>query len=95
MGDLVSKGSVSRYFKDCVVTAGAKTGSAQLGNAQTDGVFVCFAPFENPEIAVAVVIEKGNSGSAVASTAVEILNAYFSDDTAVGAALVPEGVLLP
>ena len=95
MGDLAAKGSISRYFKECIVTAGAKTGSAQLGNAQTDGVFVCFAPFENPEIAVAVVIEKGGSGSAVASTAVAILNAYFSDETAVGAALVPEGVLLP
>ena len=42
-----------------------------------------------------MVIEKGGSGSAVASTAVAILNAYFSDETAVGAALVPEGVLLP
>ena len=94
-GDLVAKGSISRYFKNCAVSAGAKTGSVQMGDGQTNGVFICYAPFDQPEIAVAVVIEKGNSGSALASTAVEILNAYFSDETAIGAALVPEGVLLP
>ena len=94
MGELASKGSISKYFADCVVTAGAKTGSAQLGDSNTNGVFVCFAPFEEPEIAVAVVIEKGGSGAAVASTAVEILNAYFSDSD-IGAMMVPEGTLLP
>lgn len=94
-GDLVTKGSISGYFKDCIVTAGAKTGSVQMGGGLTNGVFICYAPFDNPEIAVAVVIEKGNSGSALASTAVAILNAYFSDDTAIGAALIPEGALLP
>lgn len=94
MGDLVTRGTVSRYFTDCIVTAGAKTGSAQLGDGNTNGVFVCFAPFDNPEIAVAVVIEKGGSGAAVASTAVDILNAYFSAGET-GAVLVPEGSLLP
>ena len=94
MGDLVASGSISGYFRDCIVTAGAKTGSAQLGDGETNGVFVCFAPFDDPEIAVAVVIEKGGSGAAVASTAVEILNTYFSASSA-GAVLFPEGVLLP
>ena len=94
MGDLVLSGSISGYFRECVVSAGAKTGSAQLGDGGTDGVFVCFAPFDDPEIAVALVIEKGVSGSAVAPAAVEILNAYFSaGDT--GSAVVPEGTLLP
>ena len=95
MGDLVTRGTIAADFADCIVTAGAKTGSAQVGEQNANGVFVCFAPFDEPEIAVAVVIEKGNSGSAVASTAVEILNAYFSDEGAVGAALIPEGALLP
>ena len=94
MGNLVTRGSVSSYFRKCIVTAGAKTGSAQLGDGNTNGVFVCFAPFDEPEIAVAVVIEKGGSGAAVASTAVAILNAYFTDSD-IGAALVPEGALLP
>ena len=93
MGDLVKSGSVSRQFKECVVTAGAKTGSAQTGESVANGVFVCFAPFDEPEIAVAVAIERGGSGAALASTAVEILNAYFAPSD-IGSALIPEGALL-
>ena len=95
MYNLTSSGSLARYFKDCVVSAGAKTGTAQI-NADTtnNGVFVCFAPYDDPEIALAIVIERGGSGSALASTAVEILNAYFADSD-IGTALIPEGTLLP
>jgi penicillin-binding protein 2 len=95
MHNLTTTGSLSYYFKDCIVSAGAKTGTAQLGENLTDnGMFVCFAPYENPEIAVAVAIEKGGSGSALASTAVKILNAYFSADE-IGTAIIPENQLLP
>lgn len=94
MGDLVTRGSISRYFTGCVVTAGAKTGSAQTGDAIANGAFVCFAPYDDPEIAVAVVIEKGGSGAALASTAVEILNAYFAPSD-IGVITAPEGALLP
>lgn len=74
----LTKGSLSGAFRNCVVSAGAKTGSAQVGTDIANGVFVCYAPYENPEIAVAIVIEKGGSGAALASTAVEIINAYFA-----------------
>lgn len=94
MGDLVTKGSLAGEFKDCIVSAGAKTGSAQVGDVVANGVFVCFAPFEEPEIAVAVVIEQGRSGAALASTAVQILNDYFAPGD-IGYAVVPEGELLP
>lgn len=94
MGDLVTSGSIAKYFQNCIVTAGAKTGSAQVGTEVANGVFVCFAPFENPEIAVAIVIEQGGSGSALAATAVNILNAYFAPSD-IGTALIPEGTLLP
>ena len=88
-------GMVYSYFKDCVVTAGAKTGTAQLGGKQTNnGVFVCFAPYDEPEIVVSIVIEKGGAGSALASTAVKILNAYFTADE-IGTAILPENQLLP
>lgn len=94
MGDLVAKGSVARYFKNCIVSAGAKTGSTQTGNSVANGVFVCFAPFEEPEIAVAIVIEQGGSGAALASTCVDIVNAYFTpSDT--GSVFIPEGTMLP
>ena len=95
MHNLTTTGSLAYYFKDCIVSAGAKTGTAQLGENLTDnGMFVCFAPYENPEIAVAVAIEKGGSGSALASTAVKILNAYFSADE-IGTAIITENQLLP
>ena len=94
MGDLVSKGSVSRQFADCIVSAGAKTGSTQTGDNNANGVFICFAPFDEPEIAVALVLEKGQAGAALASTAVEILNAYFAPSD-IGAIMAPEGALLP
>ena len=95
MYNLTTQGSLARYFKDCIVSAGAKTGTAQISEDTTNnGVFVCFAPYEDPEIAVAIVIERGGSGSALASTAVEILNAYFADSD-IGTALIPEGSLLP
>ena len=94
MGDLVTKGTIAQYFSECIVTAGAKTGSAQTGAEVANGVFVCFAPFEEPEIAVAIVIEEGGSGSALAATAVNILNAYFAPSD-IGTALIPEGALIP
>ena len=94
MGELVRTGSVSSYFQDCIVSAGAKTGSAQTGGEVANGVFVCFAPFEDPEIAVAVVIEKGGSGSALASSAVGILNAWFGGRDALSG-VVSENTLLP
>ena len=95
MYDLTTTGSLSYYFKDCIVSAGAKTGTAQLGeNKENNGMFVCFAPYEDPEIAVAVAIEKGGSGSALASTAVKILNAYFSADE-IGTVIVSENQLIP
>ncbi|WP_295587191.1 penicillin-binding transpeptidase domain-containing protein [uncultured Oscillibacter sp.] len=87
-------GQVYTYFKNCVVTAGAKTGTAQLGGDTTNnGVFVCFAPYDDPEIALAIVIEHGNAGAALASTAVKILNAYFTADE-IGTAVVGDNQLL-
>ena len=87
-------GMVYEYFKSCIVSAGAKTGTAQISKrVKNNGVFVCFAPYEDPEIAVAIVIEKAEAGAALASTAVKILNAYFSDEE-IGTAIIGENTLL-
>ena len=87
-------GQLWRHFSECVVDAGAKTGTAQLGAGITNNaIFVCFAPYEEPEIALAMVIEKGDTGSKLTSTAVKILNAYFTDDSA--NAVTGENALLP
>ena len=88
----LTTGTLAGAFVDCVVSAGAKTGSAQVGTDIANGVFVCYAPYESPEIAVAIVIEKGGAGAALASTAVEIINAYFTNP-GVGD-VIPENTLL-
>ena len=73
------KGSLARYFQDLPVQVGAKTGSAQV-NAETESnaVFVCFAPYDDPQIAISLVVEKGGSGSTLDSIAADILRYYFS-----------------
>lgn len=93
MHDLTTS-TLAPYFSKCVVDAGAKTGTAQLGaNVTNNGVFVCFAPYEEPEVALAIVIEKGGSGAALASAAVEMLNAYFSAEE-IGTTILSENQLL-
>ena len=88
-------GSVYNAFRNCVVTAGAKTGTSQLGGDQTEnGVFVCFAPYDDPEIAVAIVIEHATWGANAANAGVEILNAYFTSDDE-GVSITGENQLLP
>ena len=73
------EGTLSPYFRNCVVSAGAKTGTSQVrADTKNHGVFVCFAPYDDPEIAVAIAIERADAGAALASTAVNILNAYFT-----------------
>lgn len=71
-------GSVASYFRTCPVRVAAKTGSAQVtGSEDSNAVFVCFAPYENPEIAMAIVVEKGGSGSELGRISSEIMNYYF------------------
>ena len=75
-----SGGTAFTVFKDYPVKVAAKTGTVQSDSATANtGVFVCYAPADDPKIAVAVVVEKGGSGSGLASAAKEILDSYFSD----------------
>ena len=68
-------------------------GSAQIGGSMKNGVFVAFAPYDEPEIAVALVLEKADAGAVLATTAVDIINAYFDrEDTA---SILPENQLIP
>ena len=78
MQGVVEEGSASGIFDDYDITIGGKTGTAQIGkNVSDNALFVAFAPFENPEIAVAVVIEHGAVGRNAAFVARDIFDAYF------------------
>ena len=93
LGYTTNGGSVAVPFQNCVVSAGAKTGTAQIGGSMKNGVFVAFAPYDDPEIAVALVLEKADAGAVLATTAVDIINSYFSREDAVS--IVPENQLIP
>jgi penicillin-binding protein 2 len=62
------------------IEVAGKSGTAQGPRADDDAWFVAFAPYENPEIAVAVVIEGGGGGGAnAAPVARAVMEAYFED----------------
>lgn len=87
---VTTEGSVAAYFRDLPVTVGAKTGSVQVaGSDASNAVFVAFAPYENPEIALAIVVEKGGSGSELGAIAAELLGFYFEDEVTVGPVQLP------
>ena len=85
--------SLAGAFSRCVVEAGAKTGSAQVGTDIANGTFVAYAPYDDPEIAIAIVVEKGGSGSLLANAAVDIINAWFTRD-GTGATAAGEDALM-
>lgn len=91
---VTESGSVSSYFKDLDVKVGAKTGSAQVSSeGNSNAVFVCFAPYDDPEIAMAIVVEKGGSGSELGAVAADVLTYYFSSDAAMDE-MIGENTLL-
>ena len=75
--------SSSVYFRDLPVEVGAKTGSAQVSSeVEADALFVCFAPYDDPQIAISMVVEQGASGSNLARAVAEVVDYYFSaEDT--------------
>ena len=82
MGLMASEGSVAKYFKDLPVKVGAKTGTAQVGSAtaESNAVFVCFAPYDDPQIAISIVVERGGSGTELGAIAADIVSAYFGSE---------------
>lgn len=77
MRRVVQSGSLAEAFRDLPVTAGAKTGSAQVaGEEESNAVLVCFAPYDTPKIALALVVEQGGSGAELGDAAAAILNTW-------------------
>lgn len=78
MGAVTREGSLAAAFRDLPVEAGAKTGSAQVGGAaDANAVLVAFAPFEEPEVALALVAEQGGGGAELGEAAAAILTAWW------------------
>lgn len=75
---VTDEGSAKQIFADYPINVGGKTGTAQISKkSSNNALFVSFAPFDKPEIAVAVVIEHGYRGANAAYVARDIYDEYF------------------
>ena len=73
-----SGGTAYSTFSDFDIEIAGKTGSAQTGiEGEAHGWFTGFAPYNNPEIAVVVFVEKAGSGGYTAGVAKKIMEEYF------------------
>ena len=73
-----SGGTAYSTFANFDIEVAGKTGSAETGDdSVVHGWFVGFAPFDDPEIAVVVLIENAGSGGFTAETARDIMAEYF------------------
>ncbi|MFZ5975418.1 MAG: penicillin-binding transpeptidase domain-containing protein, partial [Bacillota bacterium] len=93
MEKAVSSGTASSAFKGCTISAAGKTGSAQMSGKDACAWFVGYAPADNPQIAVAVLIAQGGQGTYAAPVGRAILEACFKEGT--GTALTSGSGITP
>lgn len=100
MEAVATDGSAYSVFRNYTVdgveiSVACKTGTVQSDTTDiNNGVFVCYAPADDPEIAISVVVEKGGSGAEIMSIAKEILDYYFGSRMEY-ITVAEEGVLIP
>lgn len=101
MLEVGTTGYCSSYFKHLPVEVAAKTGTSQeirkIGGESVkinNGFLIAFAPYENPEIAVAVVGEGMTSGAFLAPVVADIVEYYYGQNDALDT-YQPENTLIP
>ncbi|MGN0982146.1 MAG: penicillin-binding transpeptidase domain-containing protein [Candidatus Limivicinus sp.] len=78
LNDYINEKNVLQWY-DCALKVAGKTGTAQKGeNIQNDGLFMCYAPYDDPEVAIFVAVERGGSGASVQFIARQIMDAYIT-----------------
>ena len=79
LNDWSVNGTNAEHWADCQWRVAGKTGTAQKGEKITnDAIFMCYAPFDEPEIAIAVVVERGLRGADAQFMARQIVDAYIN-----------------
>ena len=77
-----AEGTARKTFADYPITVCAKTGTAEHdAGGSSHASFLCFAPADDPQIAIAIYVEKGGSGASLGPIARAILDAYFAEDS--------------
>ena len=80
MKSVVEDGTAASVFVNYPYSVGGKTGTAQRGsNGSDNAVFAGFAPYENPEIVVSVIIENGEHSYTAATVAKSVFDYYFEN----------------
>lgn len=69
-------GTAYGVFRDFGIEVGGKTGSAEAGG-NVNAWFAGFAPYDDPEIAIVVMVENGAHGSYTAEVTKEIIEEHF------------------
>ncbi len=77
MRRVTDDGTASAVFEDFPIEVGGKTGTAEVSRGSDNVLFVGFAPYDNPQIAVAVVIEHGASSRYAANIGKEMFASYL------------------
>lgn len=73
----MTDGSAGYALSNYPIPVAGKTGTAQTYGGSDHGLLACFAPYDDPEIVVVVVLEHGLHGYSAATTVRTILDAYF------------------
>ena len=84
MYDLSQTASMAQYFADLPVSVGCKTGTAEVQGSDANATFVCFAPYDDPQVALCLVAEKGSAGGNLAALAASMLREYFAAEDNLG-----------
>lgn len=78
MRRVIDDGTASATFVGYKYPVGGKTGTAQVSKGSDNVIFVGFAPYDDPEIVVSVVLEHGEKSGNAAQIAKDIFDCYFS-----------------
>lgn len=82
---VATQGTAADVFANYPVSIACKTGTAETSTPDENGnkptepnlSFICYAPADDPQIAIAVMMEYGNSGDYARNVAKDILDQYF------------------
>lgn len=85
MRQAVLGGSVSSVLSRYPIALAGKTGTAQSGDGADHGLLAVYAPYDDPQICVVMVLEHGGHGYSAATGVRDILDAYFGLNTGDGA----------
>ncbi len=84
-----SRGTARKDMAGLSIKTAGKTGTAQTGMLGSDhGAFVCFAPADDPQIAIAVYGEKAAHGATLGRVAAAIIEYYFDTNSGEANAVV-------